>query len=935
MTQQARERSGRLLAVLLRSRRTRLVAAAAIIAVSISAVSQTGARALDDARGSVLYVGAPSVGYPSAREAGVASRSYLGEASPETLLALGLGEDETAPYVIERAMASITQTPDEGGEEPLTVRAALAAGEAFLAQTGRSGWEPNEGAPDAEEELASSGEPARPDLGDGRASPEDGEQASEGDAPESVPSRPAGEVGEQREYASVDPVGSEPEARLDNDEPDTEPDAYGPAGPVAEDVQIPTALAGEEMRLAELEETAEEPEGVRLELPEDAEEGAGEAFANTAPQPEEQAPEHEYYSEVSPPSEPASEPEAEPVAEIVLVEPPPSESIPTGAPTTETQPPTRTTYEGPPEEEEQETSLEEQPTPTKVGEPPAGTDPPETPPTPTAAEETVTEEVARADGQPEVQSENGGGHETPSLAEIPQSPPDISPQPQQPDIASPTEEGGDGTAPSTGTHTGSTADADPQDGQARSTPARLEPGSSDGRADEGDSPEDVVAEGGENSREEPLFRVVPQSPSESGKHATSPRRDGSRDEAEPERGARRDDEDNGGAEDRSPRREPSDDERLSESPRAWVHERRYVSHNEGGSGGSPGTSTGGASGVSNSSVPDVPEVDRPMIRWRPSGSGYAVERVLPGGSLESIYEGEVGPQETIAIGASAGGASPEEIRPDRAALDAAAAELDRYRAAGRNAPVEEAGDAEVQYAAIELDTTNVADLDQARTDGGQDTPSPTVSRDEANATFGDTETRPATGAIAREAELNAARTERAAYHRQRAAADQAAYERRVAAERAAYEQRLAEEWQSAAQRAAAEQAVPEQASPYQPIFQTIPEAQAPSQEVQSQQPAPNLQQIQPLPQEVRASETVAPTQSASSSAGYGATTPTPAAEQVISEQVVSQPAAQEQQIATPQPTTTPSVQTNQDPVGVPTQDSIESSTQSVTSVAGQ
>src|SRR5215211_3855913 len=162
MSTNTREQSCEVVLALLRIGDARALLAAALIVVALTLTTQAGA--LEEAGRAVLYVGAPSVSVSSAREAGAISRSYTGTTFPETLLALGFSEESASRYVVDRALASVTEQPDE----TITAQAALEAGAIYLAQTVTR--PPGEAGPGSEGELASAG-PVRPQLGDGTVAP--------------------------------------------------------------------------------------------------------------------------------------------------------------------------------------------------------------------------------------------------------------------------------------------------------------------------------------------------------------------------------------------------------------------------------------------------------------------------------------------------------------------------------------------------------------------------------------------------------------------------------------------------------------------------------------------------------------------------------------------------------------------------------------------
>lgn len=139
----------------------------------------------------VLYLNAPKVTTPQAREAGDIARNAGKDADTATRVALfyatGAGEppdaqaravlaDAAEDEQVERAVASIGASSGNPGVS-VTASAADEAGKVLLAQTGTESQGPDE-------ELASGGEdggPVRPDLGDGTGQSVSG--GGEGDAP--------------------------------------------------------------------------------------------------------------------------------------------------------------------------------------------------------------------------------------------------------------------------------------------------------------------------------------------------------------------------------------------------------------------------------------------------------------------------------------------------------------------------------------------------------------------------------------------------------------------------------------------------------------------------------------------------------------------------------------------------------------------------------
>ena len=177
MSTKTREDNREVLLALLRTGDARALLAAALIVVTLTLTAQTGAWAIEEAGSAVLYVGAPSVSMPSAKVAGAISCSYAETASPETLIALDFSGERADRYVLDRALASITDQP-AGPDETITAQAALEAGAVYLAQTGTR--LPGEADPGSGEELASAGS-VRPELGDGTVVP--AENPRPGDSP--------------------------------------------------------------------------------------------------------------------------------------------------------------------------------------------------------------------------------------------------------------------------------------------------------------------------------------------------------------------------------------------------------------------------------------------------------------------------------------------------------------------------------------------------------------------------------------------------------------------------------------------------------------------------------------------------------------------------------------------------------------------------------
>lgn len=275
MSTNTREQSHEVVLALLRTGDARALLAAALIVVTLTLTAHTKARALDETGRVVLYVGAPAVSVSSAREAGAISRSYAGTAPLETLLALGFPEENASRYVIDRALASVTEQfadPDEN----ITSQAALEAGAVYLAQT-RS-QSPGETDPSSEGELASAG-PVRPELGDGTVAPAEDLPADDTSTKDLAVAYDAGDGGD---LAHVDrppdiPVAAYPGTSEDDsaalypasgrgkplelvsslptntgageDFPEIDPSAEFETGPISAVEQVPTTLAGGQMEM--------------------------------------------------------------------------------------------------------------------------------------------------------------------------------------------------------------------------------------------------------------------------------------------------------------------------------------------------------------------------------------------------------------------------------------------------------------------------------------------------------------------------------------------------------------------------------------------------------------------------------------------------------------------------------------------------------------
>ena len=171
MSPARKEQNYKLLAALLRTRKKRLVTVAATIAVALTMTAQTGAQAMEQAKQTVLYVGAPAVSEPTAREAGATSQTVAAGASPQTLVALGYSPRAVHEYAVRRALASVAAPPPPQ-DASITAQAALEAGNTYMAQSGRQlqAQDAQQNAGGGKGEIASM-DPMRPQLGDGTVAP--------------------------------------------------------------------------------------------------------------------------------------------------------------------------------------------------------------------------------------------------------------------------------------------------------------------------------------------------------------------------------------------------------------------------------------------------------------------------------------------------------------------------------------------------------------------------------------------------------------------------------------------------------------------------------------------------------------------------------------------------------------------------------------------
>ena len=286
MSTKTREQSREVVLALLRTEDARALLAAALIVVTLTLTVHTKAGAVEEARRAVLFVGAPSVTVSSAREAGAISRSYAETASLESLLALGFSEERANRYVVDRALASVTEQPADR-DETITAQAALEAGAIYLAQTGAR--PPGEAGPGSEGELASAG-PVRPELGDGTVAPAEDPPADDTSTKDLAVASDAGDGGDLAHAggppdspvaaypgsSSDDPAalyptsgGEEPLELISSFAPDTDagedfpeedPPAEFETGPISAKEQVPTTLAGGQMEMPSPQhEPANEP----------------------------------------------------------------------------------------------------------------------------------------------------------------------------------------------------------------------------------------------------------------------------------------------------------------------------------------------------------------------------------------------------------------------------------------------------------------------------------------------------------------------------------------------------------------------------------------------------------------------------------------------------------------------------------------------------
>src|SRR5215216_1325916 len=281
MSTKTREQSREVVLALLRTGDARALLAASLIVVALTLTLHTKAGAFEEAGRAVLYVGAPSVSMPSAGEAGAISRSYAETTSPETLLALGFSEESASRYVVDRALASVTEQPADP-DETITAQAALEAGAVYLAQTGTR--RPGEAGPGSEGELASAG-PVRPQLGDGTVAPPedsptkdlaDASDAGDGGDLAHASGPPDSPVAAYPGTSEDDPTALYPASggegplelvsSLPTDTgageafPEEEPPAEFETDPISAEEQVPTTLAGGQMEIPSSQyEPANEP----------------------------------------------------------------------------------------------------------------------------------------------------------------------------------------------------------------------------------------------------------------------------------------------------------------------------------------------------------------------------------------------------------------------------------------------------------------------------------------------------------------------------------------------------------------------------------------------------------------------------------------------------------------------------------------------------
>lgn len=166
--------------------RSKMRYAAAFFAVVLSTTAGAGETAWARAKGEaqpekrVLYVNAPAVSVPQAREAALTADAYHDSDDPEVELALywatGNGEPPAPEDVaVTRALASVGSPPTEPGSA-VTPEDAEKAGQVYLAQVGVPA---DAGGAEGRQELADAG-PVRPELGEGTVVSEDPEESAEG-----------------------------------------------------------------------------------------------------------------------------------------------------------------------------------------------------------------------------------------------------------------------------------------------------------------------------------------------------------------------------------------------------------------------------------------------------------------------------------------------------------------------------------------------------------------------------------------------------------------------------------------------------------------------------------------------------------------------------------------------------------------------------------
>jgi hypothetical protein len=160
--------------------------AAAFFAVVVGATASVGQAAWAQAKGEtqpdkrVLYINAPVVSVPQARDAALTAAAYRDSDDPAVELALYWATGEGEPPAPEdvaaaEALASVAFPPERPGSA-VTAEAAERAGQVYLAQVGLP---QDAGGAEGGGELADAGA-VRPELGDGTAVSEDATEGSPG-----------------------------------------------------------------------------------------------------------------------------------------------------------------------------------------------------------------------------------------------------------------------------------------------------------------------------------------------------------------------------------------------------------------------------------------------------------------------------------------------------------------------------------------------------------------------------------------------------------------------------------------------------------------------------------------------------------------------------------------------------------------------------------